>query len=203
MAILITFSACTCREKTRVACVGDSITEGAGLRPQGPLAYPGVLDSLLGNQYTVMNLGRGGTTMLKDGDFPYWSAKEFSNVFAYNPDLIVIKLGTNDTKPQNWDAEKFMKSYQAMIDTFRTIPANPKIYVCLPVPAFKTKWGINDSTVVNGVIPAVREIANANNLPVIDLYEPMIGKDDLFFDSIHPNAEGTAFMAEIIAGEIL
>ena len=80
--------------------------------------------------------------------------------------------------------------------------SNPKIYVCQPVPVFKTKWGINDSTVVNGVIPVVNEIAKRNNLPVIDLYGPMLDKGELFFDSIHPDARGAAVMAEIIAGRV-
>ncbi|PWE00497.1 GDSL-type esterase/lipase family protein [Marinilabilia rubra] len=202
-AVLISLSACNCNEPTKVACVGDSITEGAGVWPQSELAYPVVLDSLLGDQYNVLNLGRSATTMLRDGDFPYWTAKEFSNVFAYEPEVIIIKLGTNDTKPQNWDAAKYESSYQAMIDTFNTIPANPQIFVCLPVPVFETKWGINDSTVVNGVIPTVKKIAERNNLPVIDLYEPMLDKGEMFFDSIHPDAQGAAAMAEIIAGEIL
>ena len=203
VVILIGLSACTCNETTKVACVGDSITEGYGISPQSEFAYPVVLDSLLGDQYTVMNLGRSATTMLRDGDFPYWTAKEFSNVFAYNPDLIVIKLGTNDTKPFNWDGAKYESSYQAMIDTFKTMPSNPQIYVCLPVPVFKTKWGINDSTVVNGVIPIVKKVAERNNLPIIDLYKPMMDKGEMFFDSIHPDAKGAAVMAEIIAGEIL
>ncbi len=203
LAFLIGLSACTCNEATKVACVGDSITEGAGVWPQSELAYPVVLDSLLGDQYTVINLGRSATTMLRDGDFPYWTAKEFSNVFAFEPEVIIIKLGTNDTKPQNWDAAKYESSYQAMIDTFKTIPTNPKIYVCLPVPVFKTKWGINDSTVVNGVIPIVKKVAEHNNLPVINLYDPMLDKGAMFFDSIHPDARGAAAMAEIIAREIM
>jgi acyl-CoA thioesterase-1 len=198
----IYLSACQQTQPTKVACVGDSITEGAGVWPQSELAYPVVLDSLLGDAYSVMNLGRSATTMLRNGDFPYWTAKEFSNVFAYEPDVIIIKLGTNDTKPQNWDAEKYAQSYQAMIDTFKTISTNPEIFVCLPVPVFKTKWGINDSTVVHAVIPAVKKIARRNNLPVIDLYEPMLDKGEMFFDSIHPDAQGAAVMAEIIAGRI-
>jgi len=202
LTLLICFSACESNQPTKVACVGDSITEGFGISPQSVYSYPVVLDSLLGNDYTVMNLGRSATTMRYHGDFPYRTAKEFSNVFAFEPDVIVIKLGTNDTKPYNWDAEKFENSCQAMIDTFRTLDSQPRIYVCLPVPVFKTKWGINDSTLVNGVIPVIKKIAETNQLPVIDLYEPMLDKGAMFFDSIHPDAQGAAVMAEIIAGEI-
>lgn len=200
--LIIALSSCM-QKKTKVACVGDSITEGFMISPQSQLAYPVILDSLLGDQYTVLNLGRTSTTMRYDGNFPYHTAKEFSNVFAYEPDVIVLKLGTNDTKPVNWDEDKYESSYQAMIDTFRTIPTNPEIFVCLPVPVFKTKWGINDSTVVNGVIPVVKRVAQRNNLPVIDLYTLMQDKGEMFFDSIHPDTRGLAVMAEIIAGEIL
>ncbi len=202
LTLLIGFSACESHQPTKVACVGDSITEGFGISPQSVFSYPVVLDSLLGNNYTVMNLGRSATTMRYNGDFPYRTAKEFSNIFAFEPDVIVIKLGTNDTKPNNWDAEKFENSYQAMIDTLGTIASHPRIYLCLPVPVFKTKWGINDSTVVKGVIPAIKKIAETNQLPVIDLYEPMLDKGAMFFDSIHPDAQGAAVMAKIIAGEI-
>lgn len=120
----------------------------------------------------------------------------------FKPEVIIIKLGSNDTKPQNWNARKYKEDYQALIDTFRTISPNIQIYLCKPVPVFKTRWGINDSTIVNGVIPAVEEIAKANDLPLIDLYNPMLDKGDFFPDQIHPNSEGTLEMARIIHEEL-
>ena len=187
------------KSKTRVACVGDSITEGYGLACQSKTGYPVVLDSILGANYTVLNSGRSATTLQKKGNFPFWICKEFSNVFAYEPNIIIIKLGTNDTKPENWHTDCFENDYQAMIDTFNTISPKPKIYVCLPVPVFKTRWGINDSTVVNGVIPVIEKLAKANNLQVIDLYHSMQDQGKTFFDSIHPNEAGVKAMAGIIA----
>ena len=201
LSIILLATACT-QKVTKIACVGDSITEGYGLACQSKTGYPVVLDSILGPQYAVMNLGRSATTLSTKGDFPYWISKEFSDVFAYKPDIIVIQLGTNDTKPYNWNAENYEKDYQAMIDTFKTIPTNPKIYLCLPVPVFKTKWGINDSTIVHGVIPIIKKISASNNLPVIDLYDQMMNEGADFFDSIHPNEAAAKVMAEIIAKEI-
>jgi alpha-L-fucosidase 2 len=199
--ILLLGASCTVNN-TKVACVGDSITEGYGLACQSKTGYPVVLDSILGSNYSVLNLGRSATTLQKKGDFPYWICKEFSDVFAYKPNIIVVMLGTNDTKPQNWHADNYEKDYQALIDTFKTIPTNPKIYLCLPVPVFKTKWGINDSTVVHGVIPIVQKLAKSNNLPVIDLYHQMQNQAANFVDSIHPNETGAKIMAAIIAKEI-
>ena len=68
----------SCSNKIKVACVGDSITEGFGLAWQSKTSYPVVLDSILGPNYSVLNLGRSATTLRKKGDFPYWSCKEFS-----------------------------------------------------------------------------------------------------------------------------
>jgi acyl-CoA thioesterase I len=199
---LLLLPACEKRE-IKIACVGDSITEGYGLAWQSKTAYPVVLDSILGPDYAVMNLGRSATTLQKHGDFPYWICKEFSDVFAYTPDIIIVTLGTNDTKSQNWHADIYEKDYQALIDTFKTIPSHPKIYLCLPVPVFKTVWGINDSTVTAGIIPIIEKLAKKNNLPVIDLYHAMSNQPEKFIEGIHPNETGAKIMAEIIAKEII
>jgi len=193
----------SCSSQTqRIACVGDSITEGYGLAVQSKTAYPVILDSILGVHYTVLNAGRSATTLQKKGDFPYWISKEFSNVFAFEPGIIVIKLGTNDTKPYNWNQVSFEQDYQALIDTFNTIASHPIIFLCTPVPVFKTKWGINDSTIIYGVIPTIEKLANANNLEIIDLYNSMKGEGANFPDSIHPNENAARKMAEIVSYEI-
>ncbi len=153
----ILFIFISCSDTTKVACVGDSITEGYGLAWQSKTAYPVVLDSLLGQGYSVLNLGRSATTLRKKGDFPYWSCKEFYDLFAYQPDIIVIQLGTNDTKTQNWDSVSFAADYQSLIDTLRTISNKPNIYLCTPVPVFKSKWSINDSTITVAIIPIIHE----------------------------------------------
>lgn len=193
----------TCSEKElRIACVGDSITEGAGINMQSTSSYPAVLEQILGKQVKVLNSGKSATVMQKEGDFPYWNTKEFSNLFAFNPELVVIKLGTNDSKPQNWNRERFEKDYQSLIDTINTMPSRPKILLCLPVPVFQSAWGINDSTLVVGVIPAIQQIAKNNQLETIDLNTAMKDKEIYFPDKIHPNEEGAKLMAALVANKI-
>lgn len=188
---------------TRIACVGDSITEGAGIKIQSTDAYPAVLNQVLGGKYQVLNAGRSAATLQKEGDLPYWNCNEFSNVFAFKPSIIIIKLGTNDTKPQNWNSDRFAVDYQAMIDTFSTIHPTPRIVLCKPVPVFGSRWGINDSTLVNGVLPAIEKLATKNKLKIIDLYEGMKYEGSNFPDDIHPNAKGARKMAEIISKQVL
>ena len=204
LVISVAILAVSCsKEITKIACIGDSITEGSGIRYQSKSSYPVMLDSILGAKYSVLNSGKSGTTLHKNGDFPYWNTKEFSNVMAFNPDIIIIKLGTNDSKGQNWKIGHFEKDYQSLIDTLKALTGNPKIFVCLPVPAFETVWGINDSTIIKGVIPIVNRIAEKNKLPVIDLYQGLKNYSEYFPDKIHPNEEGAKLIAEIIAKEII
>lgn len=196
--LILLFSSCA----TRIACVGDSITAGSGIHSESKDGYPTQLGRILGKNFQVLNAGRSGATLQQKGDLPYWNCNQFSNVFAFRPNTIVIKLGTNDTKPQNWTLGDFEKDYQALIDTFRTISPKPKILLCKPVPVFETRWGINDSTLVNGVIPAVEKLALKNNLEIIDLNKGMLDKGSEFPDNIHPNVAGAVHMAEIVADAI-
>jgi hypothetical protein len=62
----------------RVACIGDSITAGAGTRKGH--AYPKQLQEILGEHGNVGNFGVSGRTLLKKGDFPFW--KETKNLDA-------------------------------------------------------------------------------------------------------------------------
>lgn len=53
--------------KIRVACIGNSITYGAGLQNPFRDSYPGVLEQLLGTGYDVRNFGISGRTALQKG----------------------------------------------------------------------------------------------------------------------------------------
>lgn len=190
-------------EKIKIACVGDSITAGAGVKDAHINGYPVVLGKLLGEKYETKNFGNSGSTLLKKGDKPYWKQKEFKGATDYQPNIVVIKLGTNDTKPQNWKhKDEFEADLIAMVDHFAALTSKPKIFLCLPVPAYKTQWGINDDGVKNGVIPIVQKVAKDKNLPTIDLYTALSGKPQMFPDNIHPNVEGAALLAKTVAEAI-
>jgi acyl-CoA thioesterase-1 len=201
LLLCIALYACNSKQ-VKVACIGDSITEGAGHEQQSKTAYPVILEQLLGADYIVLNAGRSGATMLKESDLSYWNCKEISNVFTYKPDIIIIKLGTNDSKYHNWNQENFRDDYQRMIDTLNTIDGEPQIYLCLPVPVFETKWGINDSTLNYGVIPTIKDIATTNNLSLIDLNTIFLTKPEYFPDAIHPNEKGAEQIAIVIADKL-
>lgn len=202
-ALLPMMLGCTQERDVRVACVGDSITEGFGIEWQSKYGYPTRLAEVLGEGYEVMNFGRSATTMMREGDFPYWTAKEFTNALRYKPDVVVLKLGTNDCKAYQWNAAKYEASYCAMVDTLRAVNPNVRIIACLPIPVMKEKWDMKDSVIVNGVIPSVRMVAQMRNLEVIDTYSVFVGQDSLYSDFIHPTREGAMLLAETVAEAIL
>ena len=86
----------------KIACIGNSITYGVGTRNPAKDSYPAVLGQMLGDGYEVRNFGVSARTMLMKGDNPYMKEERYRQALDYNPDIVTIKLGTNDTKPQNW-----------------------------------------------------------------------------------------------------
>lgn len=187
----------------RIACVGDSITFGATIKERTKNCYPAQLQGLLGETFAVQNFGVNGATMLKKGNKPYWTFEQFNAAQNLQPDIVIIKLGTNDTKPDNW---KFKYDYQAnyieMIEAFRKLDSKPKVYLCYPAPVVAERWGINDKTVREEVIPMIDAIAKEMKLPIIDLYTPLKDKPELLPDKVHPNAEGAAIIAKTVAEAI-
>ncbi|MCF7956829.1 MAG: hypothetical protein K9M57_00125 [Phycisphaerae bacterium] len=183
----------------RVACIGDSITAGVGIKDPDKNSYPKQLGRLLGPKWDVRNFGVGGTTLLKKGDYPYWNQDAFKMAIAFKPDVVIIKLGTNDTKAQNWKyKDEYLTDYKEMINTFLALDSHPRVWLCRPVPAFPARWGISNEVIVNDVLPRVDQLGRELHLPVIDLYTALSGKPELFPDKIHPNAQGAAIMtAEI------
>jgi lysophospholipase L1-like esterase len=180
----------------RVACIGDSITFGAEVENRDENNYPAVLGKRLGAQFVVRNFGVNGATLQRAGDNPYWKLPQLEEVDNYRPDLILIMLGTNDTKPQNWKGRTaFEDDARAFVEHFQALPTKPKIWVCLPVPVYGVQWGINDETLFGQILPAWAHVAQQKKLAVIDLYDALSNRPDLFPDKVHPNAKG----AEIIA----
>ena len=184
----------------RVACIGNSITDGHGIEMASQYGYPALLQKALGDGYWVKNFGVSGRTMLSKGDVSYMNEQAWRDAQAFKPDIAIIKLGTNDTKPQNWKhAAEFKQDLEQMIKAL----GNAKIILCTPIPAFKDSWNINDSIIVNGVIPIQQEVAREHGFKLIDLHALMANDEELIQpDGIHPNEKGVAKMAEIIAAAI-
>ena len=189
----------------RVACIGNSITDGMGIMNSDAKGYPARLQSKLGRGYEVKNFGVSGRTMLNKGDHPYMKEQAWTDARAFNPNIAIVKLGTNDSKTDNWKhSSEYAADLQEMIDSLKALPAKPTIYLATPIPAFRQIWTISDSVIANGISPIIYKVAKKNKLQVIDLHSTFNNKDgkQMQSDGIHPTAAGAAQLADLVAKAI-
>ena len=192
------------KDAVRVACIGNSITDGCGIDMSSTYGYPARLQQMLGDGYNVRNYGVSARTLLSKGDWPYVNEPEWTYAKDFRPDIVVLKLGTNDSKPQNWvHGDEFEADLRRMISQLKALDTKPEICLALPMKVWENSAGINDSIITNCIIPIIRRVAKKEKAHIIDLHTPFEGDRALIqADGIHPNREGAAKMAGIIAGEI-
>ena len=117
----------------------------------------------------------------------------------FQPQIAIIKLGTNDSKPINWAHKKdFESDMQSMIDELRALKSKPEIYLAYPLKAWQNSFTISDEVIRKEIIPIINRLAKKNNLKTIDLYSALDSSDLLVKDGIHPNKEGAKRMAETV-----
>lgn len=191
-------------DTVRIACIGNSITYGSGIKNRSTDSYPAQLGRLLGDKCNVVNFGLGGRTLLNKGDRPYMKESLFKKSLEFNPHIVIIKLGTNDTKPFNWKySSEFKGDLTTMINSYKNLPSKPVIYLCYPAKAYFADWGINDTTIVNEVIPFIKEVAKSSKSKIIDLHAATSNMPENFPDKIHPNATGAGIMAKVVQKAII
>lgn len=184
----------------RVACIGDSITEGNNM-PDTRQRYPEQLGVLLGPQWDVRNFGCSGSTLLQRGDKPYRSQPQYAGARAFAPDVVVIMLGTNDSKSWNWKhSGEFTADYTALVRELAALPSHPRIWLCRPMPAWPPSgWGIDPIVIEREVGPLVVSVAGAERTGLIDMFAAFTGRHDLVPDHVHPEAAGAALFARTVA----
>ena len=189
----------------RVACIGDSITDGDGIDLRDVNGYPAQLQKLLGDRYYVKNFGVSARTMMHSGDHPYMDEEAWRDALAFAPDVVVIKLGTNDSKGYNWAHKKdFAVDLGKMLDALRALPSRPRIFLCKPIPAFKDSWTISEAVIDGEIGPILENAVKKEHLSgLIDLHAVFEGHPEWVLpDGIHPNRFGARKIAETVAKAI-
>ena len=166
-----------------VLCVGDSITQNS--------PYPARLQELLGPKFHVRNAGCSGASLLRRGAWPYHAFPEYGPAMEIDAEIVVAMLGTNDSKPENFQyMEDFGKDFQALLADLRTNGRKPRILVALPPLVVRPLKGI-DELRLEPVRLALRRLAMAEELPLLDLPAALRGhEDDFSGDGVHPSATG-------------
>ncbi|MBC8767296.1 G-D-S-L family lipolytic protein [Arenibacter sp. BSSL-BM3] len=188
----------TFQDSVKIACIGNSVTYGSKVANKENNAYPEQLQAMLGDQYQVRNFGVSGRTLLKKGDKPYWETEAYSNALEFKPDIVFIKLGTNDSKLQNrGHLDDFEADYIELVNSFKKENKRARIVLLLPVPAFTTDTiGIWNEVIKNKITPITRSVAFKTNSEVLDLYQLFINQPGLLPDMVHPSSLGATVIAK-------
>ncbi|MBR2046053.1 MAG: hypothetical protein IJ958_07955 [Agathobacter sp.] len=195
------------RNKRRILCIGDSITFGSGVTFfRRSKSFPAALERLLGKEFQVLNYGIPGATMSLKSDKPY-SESFFQDARNTNPEICLLMLGTNDSKPHNWNAYLYEKSLKECIKEVLQFPSKPQLYLMLPPAAFSVGgkpivYEIRDEVIRAEVCPIVKAQAQKYNIGIIDLYSVMENHPEYFVDGVHPNEQGNQCIAEMIFKEL-
>lgn len=223
LAALLAFAALLstgAQAATKVACVGNSITYGYMLN--GATTYPQHLQKIMGDAYQVENFGNSGKMFHKASQESYWTQTTFADAYNFAPDIVVIELGTNDSKyffsgsEDNYNyyyyeyknytrdalIQEMAKDYEALIDTFAHQPQNPTIYATLQPYAENIGWFITDSVIVNTINLIINVVAKKKDVKIIDLHASFNKPEWLQADNVHPNETGAEELAKIIADAI-
>ncbi len=179
----------------RVACVGDSITESSG--------YPAKLQAILGSNYTVANFGISGSAVTQTAPKPYVNQPAFWNALSFQPDIVVIMLGTNDANVNNTqNLSGFQRDYASIVSHFQELPGNQQVIIVDPPPILNNTLNLSADNLVQDVIPQINQVADNLNLTTVNVYDAMANHTNLIGDGVHPNMEGGQIIADQISQAI-
>ncbi len=179
----------------RVACVGDSITASS--------EYPDDLQAKLGANYLVGNFGVNGSTVTTDSWSPYSRQPEFQSAKDFQPNIVILMLGTNAGSDLSWSEADFKADYLSLVHGFQALSSKPQVWIVKPPPIYADGAYMSLDFFDGTIIPAIEDIAVKANLPVINVYGALAGHAEYFFDGVHPNPKGAQAIADTIYAAIL
>jgi len=197
----------------RIACVGDSITAGFTSSNPAVYSYPSQLQNLLGDGYVVGNYGKTGYTLMKNVNKSYWGTTEHTNSLNSNPDIVILMLGTNDSKAANWaEKDHFLSDLKEMIQDYQKLSSQPTVYVCTSprmrqaYENMETKTGLDNAVINNEIVPlqkqAVEETPGCRLIDVNAFSQEGFADSD-FNDYCHPTNDGYQKLAKFIYDELI
>ena len=199
--------------QTKVACVGDSITYGMSVINWFENTYPAQLGEMLGDDYHVQNFGFSAKTAQENNEESYRATKLYEKSKAYQTDIVILMLGSNDSKPYNFTGGKadFKKAMKELIEIYQGLESSPEIILATVNSGFYVHgasegdymYDIN-GTNINVINEAIVELASEYNLTLVDTYAITKDHPEWYkLDGIHPDKNGQTAMAEAFAEAVI
>lgn len=180
--------------ETRVVFMGDSITEGWGMKATATSPARG--EFFPGKPY--INRGISGQTT------PQMLVRFRQDVIDLKPKVVVILAGTNDI------AENTGKtSIKAIGDNIQSMSELARangiaVVLCSVLPSSDFHWhrGLEPAPKIKAMNDWIKEYAGKKGIVYVDYYTPMVNseggmKAELSPDGVHPNAAGYNLMGPL------
>lgn len=197
----------------KIACVGDSITYGVGASNRAKTSYPVLLQKLFGTGTNVRNFGRSRAYAINnkneeykyasDGSVAYTETAEYRASLSYQPDTVVIMLGTNDAyvAHQNTDvAAKFHRELAALVKSYQALSSSPRVYLILCVDRYD--MAVRKKNLAELILPEIRAVSEELGTGLIDLHTATApyatASSGYYTDGIHLTDVGYQLMANEI-----
>ena len=187
--------------------VGDSITEGVGAT-NASKNYVSQVANTLGKEFNVLNAGVSGTTLMSTKE-AYTNTTRYQEGKNFNPDVVTIMLGTNDSKDRYWgsgtdeyNAAQFEKELTELINVYRNLPSKPLVFVATSPTVYGRQIDSINNEGVTEIVEVQKKVAEDMGCPVIDINTVTKDHPDWFTDGVHPNDIGHAEIAKVFAAAV-
>ena len=197
-----------------IACLGDSITYGAGVTDGSgehieEETWPYQAEQLFGGTVQFLNYGVCGRTLIKETDAAYTATDFYRLSLSSEAQGYIILLGTNDSKQEYWDAAKFEAQLEELVSACRSLPQNPEVVLVTPPCAFSAEegqevlYGVRNEVIRDEIVPIIKRTAERLGVRCFDLYAETQSHPEWFADGVHPNAEGNQAIAAFLHRSIM
>ena len=201
-------------DAVHVACIGDSITYGAGVTDEtgtriDEYSWPYILEDLFGDQVQILNYGVCGRTLIRETGVAYSDTDFYRLSQESGAEGYLIMLGTNDSTAEYWDADSYRTELKEFVQSYIDLPQQPHVVLITPPRAFAKEgsdtvaYGIRNEIIEGEIVPIVKETAEQFGIQCFDLYAETESHPEWFADGVHQNAEGNRAIADFIHRSIM
>lgn len=150
----------------------------------------------------------------------YWNTRFFKWSLEFMPNIVIIMLGTNDSKEPNWHADSYEADIAALVRTFKyAFKTKPDIYLMIPPgveeymkPVIEAK--IQPDVIQTDIPKILQKVAKSTDVTIIDLSKLFIDPNEptkvytkydkadpgyWTHDGIHPDDKSYLKMASFIS----
>lgn len=182
----------------KIAAIGDSLTYGYGLENRQQDAYPSILLELLGSHYQVANYGMSGRSLLSTSDYPYLNEKNAQQSLESDADIVIIMIGSNDSRTAYWNKEQFIKEYRDLVKGYIKLPSQPDVFIVAPPYVPTSRFGLNNEVIRDEIQQIVEDVATELGVHFINLYPITEGHPEYYSDGLHLTPLGNRVIAKAI-----